>query len=129
MTAARGAWGSRGVPTGPRSALGGDDAGAEGCGRTSAPRAPTAPNPGGLMRPERPPPFPVGRRVRCVVTTAEELGGLELLGRVGTVETCAAFGSPGDRGRDVLVVWVVWDDLPPRMLVHHDPEELAPADA
>ena len=56
-------------------------------------------------------------------------GGLDLLGRLGTVEQCAAFGVPGDHGRDLEVVWVVWDGLLPRMLVHHDPAELELAGA
>ena len=74
---------------------------------------------------DRPPPYGAGDRVRCVASTAEELGGVELLGCVGTVERCAEFGPPEDRG---WVVWVVWDGLLPRMLVHHGPEELVPAE-
>jgi hypothetical protein len=73
--------------------------------------------------PHSDPPFRPGDCVRCVASTAEELGRLELLGRVGTVERCQEFGPPWDRGRDVRVVW---DGLLPRMLVHHDPEELEP---
>ena len=76
----------------------------------------------------RDPPFDAGQRVRCVVSTTQDLRGVELLGRAGTVERCAKFDPPGDPGRDIWVVWVVWDGLLPRMLVHHDPEELVLAE-
>jgi hypothetical protein len=79
--------------------------------------------------PERVPPCRAGDRVRCLVSTAQELRGIELFGRVGTVERCARFGPTRDGGRAVWVAWVRWDGLVPRMLVHHDPEELAPAEA
>src|SRR3954447_22739788 len=74
------------------------------------------------------PPFQPGDRVRCVVSTAEDMRGLELLGTVGTVERCAWFEGALDgawvAGWDVRVVW---DGVLPRMLAHHDPEELEPA--
>ena len=78
------------------------------------------------MSPDGPPPFAPGDRVRRVASTAEELGGIELLGYLGTVERCQFFhGDGSDPGWDVRVVW---DGLLPRMLIRHDPEELGPAD-
>ena len=77
------------------------------------------------MSPDGPPPYAPVDRVRCVVSTAEDLVGIEPLGRLGTVERCAWAADWRGRGWDVRVVW---DGLLPRMLVHHDPEELEPAD-
>jgi hypothetical protein len=56
-----------------------------------------ADNPAGHVTPPAPrdPPFAAGQRVRCVVSTARDPRGVELLGRVGTVERCAKFGPPG----------------------------------
>jgi hypothetical protein len=68
--------------------------------------------------PEPAPPYRPGDRVRCVVRTIEDMRGLELLGRAGAVERCAEGDPPG---------WdsiVAWHGVLPRMLAHHDPEEL-----
>src|SRR5215217_203458 len=68
--------------------------------------------------PEHAPPYAPGDRVRCVVSTVEDLRGRELLGRVGTVDRCLAVGDPWDRGWDVTVAR---DGVLPRMPAHHDP--------
>ena len=65
-------------------------------------------------------------RSRSIASTADEPGGVALLGSVGTVERCGWFGAGDDWGRDDCVVW---DGLLPRLLVHHDPEELELAEA
>jgi hypothetical protein len=49
--------------------------------------------------------------------------GIKLLGQLGTVDRCLPTGDARDRGWDVTVFW---DGVLPRMLAHHDPEELEP---
>jgi hypothetical protein len=67
------------------------------------------------------PPYGPGDRVRCLVSTAAERGGVELRGLVGTVTRCAEFGPSWSRG---WVVRVVWDGLLPPRPAHHAPAEL-----
>ena len=75
------------------------------------------------MHPNPALPFRAGDRVRCVASTAEELGGLELLGRTGTGDRATYYAEGDPPGWDIIVVW---DGVLPRMLAHHDPEELEP---
>jgi hypothetical protein len=76
--------------------------------------------------PEPVPPYRPGDRVRCVVSTTEDMRGIELLGRIGTVDRATYYDETETPGWDIIVVW---DGLLPRMLAHHDPVELAPAGA
>ena len=76
------------------------------------------------MGPESAPPFHPGDRGRCVVRTAAAMRGIELRGRVGTVQWATYYAAGDPPGWEVTVVW---ERLRPHTLTHHSPEELVPA--
>jgi hypothetical protein len=76
------------------------------------------------VSPDSPPPYAPGDRVRCVVSTVEDMRGIELLGHVGTVQRATCYAEGDEPQWDIIVVW---DRLLPRMLAHHGPEELEAA--
>ena len=76
------------------------------------------------MGPESALPFHPGDRVRCVVSTAATRRGVELKGRVGTVQWATYHATGDPPGWEVTVVW---EGLRRRTLTHHSPDELEPA--
>jgi len=70
------------------------------------------------------PPYRPGDRVRCLVSTAAAMRGLELQGRRGTVRWATHYAAGELPGWDVAVVW---DDLVPPLPAHHSPADLEPA--
>jgi hypothetical protein len=72
--------------------------------------------------PEPVQPFLPGDRVRCVVSTVVAMRGIELRGRVGTVQWATYYAEGDLPGWEVTVAW---EGLRPGMLAHHSPEELA----
>jgi hypothetical protein len=68
-------------------------------------------------------PFRPGDRVRCLIATADTLGGVELLGRLGVVIAAEARPSNGKR-HPGWAITVDWRFGEPKIRTIHDPEEL-----
>ena len=64
--------------------------------------------------------------MRCVVSTAAAMRGIELRRCRGTVQSATYYAEDDPPGWDVTVAW---DGVLPRLRAHHDPEELGPAGA
>ena len=75
----------------------------------------------GCLKPQPTPPYVPGDRVRCVVSTAVAMRGLELRGRFGTVRWATYYAAGAPSGWEVTVAW---DRLQSPALAHHSPEEL-----